>query len=160
MRRLVALLVVTMAIMAVPLLQTGSMWLESRSEDGRVASCIRVSAGDEFTLEFTHSMFGGYVRETWRVTPNGELERIRFVTENPAAAEYYATEVTSTEVADGWEVPLEPFTQQSLVVRVNQRGKHQLHLQGTTAPLHLLIPGSNQVHIKVTESSCQSEESD
>lgn len=158
MRRLLALLGVLVVIMAVPLLQPSRFFIQVTTADGVVASCTRVSLNDDMTLQFTHSMFGGYVRETWRVTPNQHLSRVRFVTENPAAAEYYATEVTAFQTEDGWEVPGDTLQQSQLVVRVNQRGRHSLTINGTTVPLADLLPGSTQVSISVTRQ-CQPEES-
>lgn len=154
MRNTWLLIGVLVAAMVAPMLTAGQVGVTITTGTGDVVRCIPVFVGDEITLQFTHSMFGGYVRETWRVTPEHQLERVRFVTENAAAAEYYATEVTSFRVRDGWEVPLEALSQPELVVRVNQRGRHQLDINGTTVPLAELLPESTQVRITVT-SSCQ-----
>jgi hypothetical protein len=99
-------------------------------------------------------MFGGYVREQWRVTPGNELQRVRFVTENAAAAEYYATDGTSYHADDGYVVPGEPLQQPVLVVRVNQRGNHYLSVGGTSVHLAGLVSQSTQVRIALYPQSC------
>lgn len=159
MRRWVVVIGALVLLMLPALMQPSGPWLQIRTGEGRVVSCTRVRPGESITLQFTHSMYGGYVRETWRVTPDHQVQRERIVTENAAAAEYYATEITPVRVSDGWEVPGEAITQPSLVIRVNQRGKHLLWVNSTEVSLHTLVPGSTQVHISIEPDTCAQEDS-
>lgn len=99
-------------------------------------------------------MFGGYVREQWRITPDYRFDRVRVVTENAAAAEYYATDGTSYRADDGYVVPGEPLMRTSLIVRVNQRGDHVLSVGENIAHLADLLPQSTQVHISMAPHHC------
>lgn len=109
---------------------------------------------DVVQLQFTHSMYGGYVRESWRVTPARQLDRVRFVTENAAAAEYYATDGSSFRAEDGFVVPGEPLLQSELIVRVNSRGNHWLTVDDESIHLAEELQASTQVRISVESGSC------
>lgn len=158
MRKWVVVIGALVVLMLPALLQPTGPWLQLRTGDGELVSCLAVRPGDTVTLQFTHSMYGGYVRETWVVTPENQLKRDRIVTENAAAAEYYATEITPVRAADGWEVPGEQIELPKLVVRVNQRGNHQLWIESRSIPLHTLVPGSTQVHLSVEPDTCAQED--
>lgn len=141
-------------LMAPMLLASPAQSLQVRTDTGALVWCTAVSADDIVQLQFTHSMFGGYVREQWQVTPDRELRRVRFVTENAAAAEYYATDGTSYQADDGYVVPGEPLQQPALIVRVNQRGNHYLSVGGTSVHLAGLVSQSTQVRIAVYPHTC------
>ena len=124
------------------------------SSEQAQAWCIPVKSHDSMQLQFTHSMFGGFVREEWQVTPNNQLQRNRFVTENAAAAEYYATDGTSYLADDGYVVPGPPLQQSELVIRVNNRGNHVLTVGTHTVYLAEELTESTQVRIEVVARSC------
>lgn len=123
--------------------------IATTADDGLLL-CRRVEPGDEVRLQFTHSMFGGFVRESWLVTDDAHLERSRFVTENAPAAEYYATDGRVERGTDGFEVLAMPLTEDELVIRVDQRGNHYLRIGGVTVHLAGMIDDSAQVRIRVT----------
>lgn len=158
MRRAFVIIGFLTVLMVPTLLQPSAMWLSVRSGDGHLLGCMRVREGESVTLQFTHSMYGGFVRETWRVTPDGVLQREKMVTANPAAAEYYATVIPPERVASGWLVPGEPLIQQALVVRVNQRGRHVLWIGNRPVPLYRLVEDSAQVRISVQSDICAQED--
>jgi len=154
MMRTAVFLGAILLLMAPMLLASPTQSLQVHTDSGALVWCTAVSSNDTVQLQFTHSMFGGYVREQWRVTPGGELQRVRFVTENAAAAEYYATDGTSYQATDGYVVPGEPLQQSVLVVRVNQRGNHYLSVGDTSVHLAGLVSQSTQVRIAVYPQSC------
>lgn len=124
--------------------------------DGSLVWCAPVVPDDIVQLQFTHSMFGGFVREQWRVTPANQFSRERFVTENAAAAEYYATDGSSYHDIDGYVVPGDPLVLPELMIRVNSRGNHQLKVSGNTIALVDLLPKSTQVRVVIKPESCAS----
>ena len=154
MRRAALLIGVLLIVMAPALLAPSARSVQVRTETGVLVWCAAVDTDDVMQLQFTHSMFGGYVREQWRITPDRRLERVRIVTENAAAAEYYATDGSSYLATDGYVVPGDPMVRSRLVVRVNSRGNHVLSVGGNTAHLADLLPTSTQVHISVEPTDC------
>ncbi len=154
MMRIAVLLGAILLLMVPVLLATPAQSLQVRTDTGALVWCTGISRHDTVQLQFTHSMFGGYVREQWRATPGNDLQRVRIVTENAAAAEYYATDGTSYRADDGYVVPGGPLQQPALLVRVNQRGNHHLSVNGATVHLAGLLPGSTQVRIAVYPQSC------
>lgn len=151
--RVLAVLIILLLMVPV-LTRSPQQYVQVRAENGDLIACIPVSTGDVVQLQFTHSMYGGYVREQWRVTPENQLNRVRFVTENAAAAEYYATDGRSYEADDGFVVPGEPLQQPELVIRVNNRGNHVLTVNGETRHLAEITQGSTQVRISVESGTC------
>lgn len=121
--------------------------LEVVTGEGAVVACVPAPAGTPVTLSFTHSMFGGFVRESYVVTPDGALQRQRVVTEHASAAEYYATDGRIQKTPQGFEVLAGPFITGDLVVRVDQRGNHRLTVGTSRYHLARMLPGSTQVHI-------------
>lgn len=120
---------------------------------GRPLLCHDARSGSLVTVSFTHSMFGGYVREQWRVTDDNQFRRTRFVTENAAAAEYYATDGRITSSADGFVVEGDPPIEGDIVVRVDRRGDHWLEIDGARWHLAGMVGQSTQVRISVTDRS-------
>jgi hypothetical protein len=106
--------------------------LRAETADGDLILCARLSAHTPVTLVFTHSMYGGFVAETYRLDASGRLERQRIVAERAAAAEYYATQGQVRRVEDGFEVLAGPFVADQLVVHVDQRGEYRLILGEST----------------------------
>lgn len=154
MKRFAILLALCLLLMVPTLTASPQQSLQLRTGNGEHIACFAVDTDDVVQLQFTHSMYGGFVREQWQVTPNGQLNRIRFVTENAAAAEYYASDGSSYKADDGYVVPGGPLQQPELVVRVNNRGKHELTVDGETVHLAKMIPGSTQVRIFIDSGSC------
>lgn len=154
MKRVAILLGLCILMMVPTLMASPQKSLQVRTGDGELMACLAVDTDDMLQLQFTHSMYGGYVREQWQVTPGGQLSRIRFVTEHAAAAEYYASDGSSYKADDGYVVPGAPLQQPELVVRVNNRGNHILTVDGETLHLAEMIPGSTQVRIFVDSGSC------
>lgn len=151
--RLLVLLIII--LLMVPMITSSTQQvLLVRAESGDLVVCTPVRGGDVVQLQFTHSMFGGYVREQWEITPHGELNRVRFVTENAAAAEYYATDGASYEADDGFVVPGDPLQRSDLIVRVNNRGNHVLTVNDEEWPLAEMIQESTQVRIDVDSGTC------
>lgn len=150
-------LAIVLLVMVPALLASTSRSLQVHSSTGEFVWCVPVEPNDAVQLEFTHSMFGGYVREQWRATPNNQLQRTRFVTENAAAAEYYATDGTSFQADDGFVVPGDPLLESELIVRVNSRGNHVLTVGGQSVQLAEELPQSTQVRITVVAESCTAE---
>ena len=155
----IAILLGAVLLLMIPMLAAPpAQSLQVHTDTGALVWCTAVRPHDTVQLQFTHSMFGGYVREQWQVLPNGDLGRVRFVTENAAAAEYYATDGTSYKAGDGYVVPGEPLRQPALVVRVNGRGDHYLTVGDTSVNLARLLPESTQVRIAVYPQPCDEAE--
>lgn len=147
-RAAVIILILGLITLPVFLLQP-ALTLRVATADGIQVICSRVAPGTAVTLEFTHSMYGGSVRETYQVGDDGDLERRQIVTENAAAAEYYATDGRTRRVEGGHEVLGAPFTTDELMVRVDDRGDHRLMIGSTSHRLTETLPDSTQVRIGV-----------
>lgn len=155
MFRRAAAVILALVLVALPgmLLQSGpGLVVSATTGDGQAVVCARVSPDALITLTFTHSMFGGDVREMYRVDADGVLIRERVVTDNAAAAEYYATDGRTEQRADGYEVISAPFSTSDLVIRVDQRGNHQLTIGQTTWNLADTLSEPTQVRITTDRS--------
>lgn len=149
------ILIGAMLLVMVPaLVSSSAQSLRVYSNTSSLVWCTSINPGDIVQLQFTHSMYGGYVREHWRVSAGNQLDRVRFVTQNAAAAEYYATDGTSYQDDDGFVVPTNPLTQPELVVRVNSRGNHVLSANEESVNLAEVLLTSTQVRIAVEPGSC------
>ena len=144
---LIVALLAVITMLAASLLQPVT-WIRVITADGTLVACGRVDGDTPITLEFTHSMFGGFVREEYRVRPDGLLERQRMVTENAAAAEYYATDGAIRQTSEGYEVLASPFVTDRLVIRVDARGQHRLTIGGVTHPLYDQLRASTAVTLE------------
>lgn len=150
-----AMLVGVMVLVMVPgLVSTAGQSIQVQTSNGEIVWCTSAHKSGMVQLQFTHSMYGGHVREQWQVTPDNQLERIRFVTENAAAAEYYATDGSSYLAEDGYVVPTDALVQPELVVRVNSRGNHVLTVDDQSVNLAELLFSSTQVRITAKPESC------
>ena len=127
MTRLYQFGALALAIAAIGALAQPVQVAEVRTDDGNVLVCHRTAPGGIVTLVFTHSMYGGEVRETWRVDGDG-LDRVQIVTENAAAAEYYATDGRTRRVDGGVEVLALPAHVDTLPFRIDHIGNHRLRL--------------------------------
>lgn len=126
--------------------------LRVMTEDGDILVCQQIDANGAVTLVFTHSMYGGEVRETWRAQGN-ELVRDAIVTENAAAAEYYATDGVVERVRDGFEVTSPPIEIDALVIRIGQIGKHRLRVGQEEVFLADRVDGSVGASISVRQTA-------
>ncbi len=99
------------------------------TDDGRALVCRPITTGDAVTLVFTHSMYGGGVRESWGVVDD-RLVRTGIETDRAAAAEYYATDGGVERTSGGFAVISPPLTVDALIVRVDQVGRHRLRVSG------------------------------
>jgi hypothetical protein len=120
---------------------------------GEVLACERVAPGTTVELTFTHSMYGGFVRETYRVTSEPLLARESIVAEHAAAAEYYATDGRTRRVDGGHEVLAPPYATDSLVIRVDARGDHWLAVGATRYHLAGMLDDPTQVRLVVERAS-------
>jgi hypothetical protein len=111
------------------------------TSDGTALACRRVGRDRAVTLVFTHSMYGGEVRETWRVD-GGALVRERIVAERAAAAEYYATTGETRAIAGGHEVLAPPLRVDALPFRIDQVGAHRLRIGEEEIALAETVDGS------------------
>ncbi len=138
-------------MLAMSLLQPVT-WVEAVADNGARLACARVDDTTPISLRFTHSMYGGAVTETYRVR-DGLLQRQRMVTENAAAAEYYATDGAVRTVPDGYEVIAPPFATDRLAVRVDQRGDHHLTIGAAEWPLYDQLRASTRVTLDAHRTS-------
>lgn len=127
-------------------------WVQAITDDGTPLACARVDANTPITLAFTHSMYGGFVAEDYRLRADGMLERQRMTTENAAAAEYYATDGQVRADPDGYEVIASPFATDALAIRVDARGDHQLTVGTRTWSLYDLLGASTRVTLETRRS--------
>lgn len=121
--------------------------LRVETEEGYLALCRQIRTGAPITLTFTHSMHGGDVSETWALDDDARLIRQRIVTDNAAAAEYYATDGRVVRDGEGFTVLAGPFATDELIVRVDGIGNHRLTVEATTWYLHKDLRGPVQMRL-------------
>jgi len=93
-------------------------------DTGAVVFCRPASEG--VVLAYTHSMYGGDVREEYAATGDGRLRRLRMTTANAAAAEYYAYDAPVVPDGERYRVVVPPQEFTEIVVRVDRLGAHRL----------------------------------
>jgi hypothetical protein len=142
-----ALLLVVVAIVSMVLTTSGTAVRVVRGDDGSVLVCQRVAPGTRVDLTFTHSMYGGDVTEAWSVSGDS-LERVSILTDNAAAAEYYAWDSQVERSGDRFRVVTTPLQEPALVVRVDQIGQHRLMIENEIHDLWTTIGGTAQVRIE------------
>ena len=114
-------------------------------ESGRLFACWSLPPGTPFQLAYTHSMYGGDVRETFLVTAGSELRRVDFRAERAAAADYYAA-TASVWPVDGWHrVDVAPASFPELAIRVDAVGAPRIIANGLESPLLPLAGSPRQV---------------
>jgi hypothetical protein len=143
----VIVLVLVAGMLAMALLEPVSL-LQVVTADGERVLCTRVGDTTSITLRFTHSMFGGFVEERYLLRSDGILVRQGIVTENAAAAEYYASDGDVRRIADGFEVLAGPFMTEGLTVRIDSRGKHRLTVGTKSISLYEHLGESVQVRLE------------
>jgi hypothetical protein len=146
---LVGVLVILMAVMfMMALVRPVLLLMIVVTAGGERVLCTRVETTTPITLSFTHSMFGGFVDEHYVLGQDGTLVRQAIVTGNAAAAEYYATDGRTREVANGYEIIASPFATDGLTLRVDARGDHRLIVGTTVFPLYEQLGQSTQVRLE------------
>ena len=118
-------------------------------DDGRVILCRPVREGDRVVLSYTHSMYGGDVREDYAATFDGQLRRLSMTTANAAAADYYA--YTAKVVPEGgrFRVDVPPVSFQELVVRVDRVGQPRLTVGAETVSLFAAVGDDHRVRLAI-----------
>jgi len=119
------------------------------ADDGSALACRRMQPDSMMTLVFTHSMYGGEVRETWLVD-GSMLERVRIETDSAAAAEYYAFDGRVEWSEGGFEVIAPPLAVEALPVRVDQIGQHRLRFGADEVSLADRVDGAVSATMSVT----------
>lgn len=104
-------------------------------ETGRTLLCRPLPGGARLTLAFTHSMYGGDVREAFVPTADGRLRRVALSTANAAAADYYAYTAGVVREGDRFRVDVPAAEYDEVVVRVDRIGDHRLLLGGDVIAL-------------------------
>src|SRR5688500_16015508 len=78
------------------------------AEPGAILFCRAMPGGERVALVFTHSMYGGDVREEYAAGRDGRIRRVEMTTANAAAAEYYAYDGAVTRVGERFRVEAPP----------------------------------------------------
>ncbi|MGQ9674865.1 MAG: DUF1850 domain-containing protein [Chloroflexota bacterium] len=106
--------------------------------------------GREFTISFTHSMYGAEVRERYRAGQNGLMERLEVATGSAAAAEYYAYTSPVTQREGRYVLSLPTLELREVVIRVDEVGRPVLTIGDSRLPLLEYAGDGHQVSIRVT----------
>lgn len=138
------------AIVAVAgLLMTPVTVMTATGETGGVIACERVDRDATIALTFTHSMYGGDVTETYQPSDAGQLLRTSILTDNAAAAEYYAWDGAVEQNGGGFEVAVPDREFASIAVRVDRIGNHRLAIDQGTWFLASMVDGSERVRLSL-----------
>lgn len=146
----VAGLVLATVVMFGAALSPGQM-IAVTTRDGDALVCHPIGRDSSVTLVFTHSMYGGDVRETY-VAEGDRLRRTSITTANAAAAEYYATDGRISRIDDGYLLLLPEQTFDHLIFRIDDIGKHRLLIDGELVALTDGSGGSRQARLDVVPS--------
>lgn len=154
MTRQATIAICTMVIVVVTgmLLTTSVTAVRLVQEDGTILVCERTAPDDRVILTFTHSMYGGDVTEIWTTTEHG-LDRQQMLTDNAAAAEYYAWDGRVERSGDRFLVVTQPLHEDVLVVRVDQIGRHRLTIGDEAFDLAAMVGSTAQVSIEPVSAS-------
>lgn len=147
----VAGLVLATVVMFGAALSPGRMIAVTTAEEGALV-CHPIGRGSSVTLVFTHSMYGGDVRETY-VAAGDRLRRTSIITGNAAAAEYYATDGLISRTDDGYLLLLPEQTFDHLIFRIDDIGKHRLLIDGELFTLTDGSGRSRQARLDVVPST-------
>ena len=144
-------MVATLAVIALlgALLQPVT-FVKVATDDDAILACRRMGHASTVTLVFTHSMYGGEVRETWR-TDGPDLVRLGIETDTAAAAEYYAYDGSIERTGDGFEVIVPPLAVDQLPIRVDQIGQHRLRFGPDEVSLATQVEDSAAATMSVTQ---------
>ncbi|HUG61040.1 MAG TPA: hypothetical protein VMP03_04305 [Methylomirabilota bacterium] len=106
------------------------VFLATNAETGATIFCRPLPGDERVALVFTHSMYGGDVREVYAAGDDGRLRRVEMTTANAAAAEYYAYDGAVSRVGDRYRVEVPPASFDEIVVRVDRIGAQRLVWDG------------------------------
>lgn len=123
------------------------------TEDAEPLVCRPIGRNTPVTLVFTHSMYGGDVRETFVPAMGERLRRTSIVTDNAAAAEYYATDGRITRTDEGYLLLVPETTFDDLVFRINGIGQHRLLIGDDTIALTDASIRSRQARLDVVSGT-------
>ncbi len=133
-------------------LSPGQIIAVTTREDSALV-CRPIGRDSSVTLVFTHSMYGGEVRETYTVAPGNRLRRTSIVTDNAASAEYYATDGRIAHTDEGYRLLLPEQTFDDLVFRIDDVGRHRLVVDDESIPLTDGSGRSIQARLSVISST-------
>jgi hypothetical protein len=108
----------------------------------QIVLCRQLEPSEEFILAYTHSMYGGDVRETFRVTAAGTLRRIAMRTAHPAAADYYAYTADVVREGDLYRIDVPAADFAAIAVRIDEVGAPRLRF--ADGEIDLLAATGNQ----------------
>ena len=146
--------VLIVLLAALPLLAAPALAVVATDHDsGRLLYCRRMQDGDRLVLAFTHSMYGGEVREEYAATDDGQLRRLSMTTANAAAAEYYAYMAEVVRDGDRFRVKVPPATFRELVVRVDRVGRPRLAVGAETVSLLAAAGDDRRVRLGIERSA-------
>lgn len=130
-----------------------SQMIAVTTTDNESIVCRSIGRDSTITLVFTHSMYGGNVRETYAAAPGNRLRRTSIVTDNAASAEYYATDGRITRIDGGYMLLLPERTFDELTFRIDDIGKHRLIVDGDLIALTDGSSRSRQARLAVIPST-------
>lgn len=116
-----------------------------------VILCQRVRAGEPIVLAFTHSMYGGDVREEYVASADARLRRTAVTTANLAAAEYYAYTARVLREGDRYRLDVPEVSFGQIVVRADRVGDHRLDVGAASVDLVSRAGAGHQVRLAVEE---------
>ncbi len=118
-------------------------------EAGETIVCERVDQESSISLIFTHSMYGGEVTETFQPVSPSALLRTSILTDNAAAAEYYAWDGQVRPSGERFEVIMPDQEFSSLPIQVDQIGAHRLTIDDATVDMAAMVDGSEGVRLSL-----------
>lgn len=142
--------IVVALIAVIPYLATPTLALVATDgDDGRVVLCREIQDGDRIVLSYTHSMYGGDVREEYAATRDGQLRRRSMTTAIAAAADYYAYTAGVVPEGDRYRVDVPPASFRELVVRVDRVGKPHLTVGSETVSLLAALGDDHRARLAI-----------
>jgi len=144
-----AVLLLAASLLVMP---TTALAVTDRTEGGLVL-CLVPRRHEAFTLSFTHSMFGGDVRETYSITSDARLQRQEITTANLAAAEYYAYTAGVSRAGARYRLDLPVAMFDRLNVLVDAAGQHRLSSGSKSFDLLVATGNGHQVELQARSLS-------
>ena len=145
-----AILLLLLALAPLPA-SSGLAFVATDLTADRPVLCRPVRAGDRIVLAFTHSMYGGDVREAYVAMGDGRLRRVAVTTANAAAAEYYADTAGVTREGDRFRLEVPDVSFARIVVRADRIGDHRLAVGAETVNLAASTGNTRQVQLALKE---------
>lgn len=133
-------------------LSPGQMIAVTTADAGPLV-CHPIGRDSSVTLVFTHSMYGGDVRETYVAALGDRLRRTSIITDNAAAAEYYATDGRISRIDEGYLLLRPETTFDELIFRIDDIGRHRLLIEGDPIALTDGSSRSRQARLDVVPST-------